>query len=69
MNMTNEEVLSATKHLIGTRYTAAVKTYITELTGRSRVTGPGEITTKEYDLTRVAVVTDDAGMITAIQFG
>ncbi|HEX8596289.1 MAG TPA: hypothetical protein VF682_23845 [Pseudomonas sp.] len=67
--MTNEEFLQATSHLIGTRYVAAVKTYITELTGRTRVSGPNEITTKEFDLSRVTVVTDGAGIITQFHFG
>jgi hypothetical protein len=67
--MTNEEVLQHTKHLIGTRYVAAVKAYITELTGRDRVHGPGEITTREFDLNRVSVDADNQGIITAISFG
>lgn len=67
--MTNDEVLNQTKHLIGTRYVAAVKTYITELTGRTRVTGPGEVTTREFDLNRVGVNTDDEGIISGVSFG
>lgn len=67
--MTNDEVLQQTKHLIGTRYVAAVKAYIIEVTGRNRVHGPGEVTTREFDVNRVGVVADNQGIITAISFG
>ncbi len=67
--MTNDEVLQHTQHLIGTPYAAAVKVSIAELTGRHRILGPGEISTKEYDTDRITVVTDDAGIITAFNFG
>ncbi len=69
MKMTNDEVLQHTKHLIGTVYVAAVKASISELTGRTRVVGPNEIATREYDTNRITVVTDDAGVITAFSFG
>ena len=67
--MTNDQVLQSTQHLIGTPYVAAVKAYITELTGRDRVVGPNDISTKEYDLDRVGVAADGAGIISAIHFG
>jgi hypothetical protein len=69
MKMTNDEILQQTKHLIGTRYTESVKAYITELTGRNRVHGPGEVITREFDVNRVGVVADNDGIITAISFG
>lgn len=67
--MTNEQIECTLKHLIGTQYTAALKAYITETTGRARVVGPNEITTREYDLQRVNVRADSHNVITGFSFG
>ena len=66
--MSNEVVLQQLQHLIGTRYVPTVKAYISELTGRDRVVGPGEVTTREFDVNRVNIEADGAGIITAFHF-
>jgi hypothetical protein len=67
--MTNEQVLDALRPLIGTCYVVSVKACITELTGRNRVVGVGEISTKELDPNRINIVGDDNGRITGFHFG
>lgn len=47
--MNNEQVSQLISHLIGTRYVPSVKAYISELTGRTRVVGVNEVSTKEFD--------------------
>lgn len=67
--MTNDEVFQQTKHLIGTRYVAAVKPYISELTGRNLVVASGDIVTLNIDSSRVTVERDGDDTITGISFG
>ena len=67
--MTNEEVLVALTDLIGTPYGEDTKRRITECTARARVVGPQDITTKEFDETRVQVITGGNGLIEAFRFG
>ena len=66
--MTNEDVLLQLQHLIGTPYTPAVKAYITEVTGRPRVVGPRDPSTREIDRNRINIAVDDADLITAFHF-
>ncbi|POA22666.1 hypothetical protein C1886_00085 [Pseudomonas sp. FW300-N1A1] len=67
--MTNDEVLQQLQHLIGSRYVATVKAYISELTGRARVVGINDISTKELDPDRIRLLGDDAGAIRSVSFG
>ncbi|MCE5975837.1 hypothetical protein [Pseudomonas sp. JR33AA] len=53
--MTNEEVLQALAHLVGTPYAPALKDTIRTLTGRPRVVGPNEICTREHDVERIQI--------------
>lgn len=62
MNKTNEEVLVILADLIGTPYTPEVKARIIECTGRSRVVGPHEVSTKEFDASRINVMTGGNGI-------
>ena len=66
--MNNEEVLQLIKHLIGTRYVPSVKAYITELTGRDRVVGVNEASTKEIDPNRIQIRGDEKLCIVDFQF-
>lgn len=66
--MNNEEVLQLIKHLIGTRYVPSVKAYITELTGRDRVVGVNEASTKEIDPNRIHIRGDEKLCIVDFQF-
>ncbi len=67
--MTNEEVLQTLQPLIGTPYEPSVKARITELTGRLRVAGPHELMTREHDMQRITLVTDDEEVIQGFRFG
>ncbi|WNW12731.1 hypothetical protein RRX38_16765 [Pseudomonas sp. DTU_2021_1001937_2_SI_NGA_ILE_001] len=67
--MNNDEIIQALQYLIGSRYVPAARAYIGELTGRDRVHGPRDITTREYDLNRITVQTDDKDVITGFSFG
>jgi hypothetical protein len=75
MNMTNEEVLNATKHLIGTRYVHAVKGYIGELVSRT-VEGslgidsspPFHPNHPDTSVPSIWVVVDDLGIIHGFRF-
>ncbi|WP_166360916.1 hypothetical protein [Pseudomonas akapageensis] len=67
--MTNEDVLQKIQHLVCSPYVFSVKAYITELTGRTRVVGPNEISTKELDLNRIHISANDEGIITSFSFG
>lgn len=67
--MTNEEVLVAIAGLIGTAYSEDTKRRITECTARARVVGPHDITTKEFDESRVQVITGGNGLIEGFRFG
>ncbi|AGZ37781.1 hypothetical protein C4Q28_01600 [Pseudomonas sp. SWI6] len=66
--MNNEEVLQALAHLIGTPYEPSIKDAITAITGRPRVVGPNEITTREYDINRVHIKTDAHAVIQGFRF-
>lgn len=67
--MTNEQITQALQHLIGSHYVPAVKAYVSELTGRARVLGPGDVSTREFDLNRVQVNADQTGLISSFTFG
>ncbi|MDE1168652.1 MAG: hypothetical protein PW845_25540 [Pseudomonas sp.] len=67
--MTNDEALAALGHLIGSRYVPSIKSYISELTQRPRIVGPNEMSTKEYDTTRIHIAADAAGTIVSFHFG
>ncbi|MBX8521208.1 hypothetical protein K5D33_04675 [Pseudomonas cichorii] len=67
--MTNEQITQALQYLIGTRYLPSLKAYISELTDRARVLGPGDFSTREFDLNRVQINTDQAGLISSFTFG
>ncbi|MGF6592479.1 I78 family peptidase inhibitor [Pseudomonas sp. 2835] len=66
--MTNEEVLHHINHLVGTRYVPSAKAYISEMTGRARVVGAGEFSTREYDPSRIQVIANDEGIIQSFHF-
>ncbi|CAK9892177.1 MULTISPECIES: hypothetical protein [Pseudomonas] len=66
--MTNEEALQQINHLVGTRYVPAAKAYISELTGRARVVGAREFSTREYDSSRIHVIANDDGVIQSFHF-
>jgi len=68
LNMTNEEVLQAIAHLIGTPYEPSVKDTITAITGRDRVVGPGEASTREYDSNSIHIITDANRLIESFSF-
>ncbi|SOB51344.1 hypothetical protein [Pseudomonas lundensis] len=67
--MNNEQVSQLIRHLIGTRYVPSVKAYISELTGRTRVVGVNEVSTKEFDTDRINIKADDNNCIVSFQFG
>ncbi|UVJ43928.1 hypothetical protein NVV94_26005 [Pseudomonas sp. LS1212] len=67
--MTNDDVLQKIQHLIGSPYVFSVKAYITELTGRTRVVGPNEVSTKELDLNRIHIIANDESTIKSFNFG
>lgn len=67
--MTNDEITQTLQFLTGSRYVPAVRGYISELTGRPRVHGPRDITTKEYDLDRITVRCDANEGIIGFSFG
>ncbi|WP_277961503.1 I78 family peptidase inhibitor [Pseudomonas sp. RIT-To-2] len=67
--MTNDQVIAAIAHLVGTQYEPGVKAQITQLTERARVVGPNEMSTREYDLNRVHIVANATGTIEAFTFG
>ncbi|WP_110969766.1 I78 family peptidase inhibitor [Pseudomonas huaxiensis] len=66
--MTNEEVLVALADLIGTPYTPEVKARIIECTARRRVVGPDEVSTKEFDDSRINVMAGGDGLISGFHF-
>lgn len=67
--MTNDEVQMTLAKLIGMPYTEAVKAQIRDLTGRARVVGPTDISTMEYDESRIHVVAGGNGVISGFRFG
>ena len=67
--MNNEEIIKLLGYLIGTRYVPTVKAYISELTGRTRVVGVNEISTKEWDERRIHLIGDANNCIVPIHFG
>jgi len=66
--MNNDEVLQTLAHLIGTPYEPSVKETITKITGRSRVVGPNEGSTLEYDIDRIHIRTDANQLIQGFDF-
>ncbi|WP_336332233.1 hypothetical protein [Pseudomonas putida] len=66
--MTNEEVLQTLAHLVGTTYAPALKGTICALTGRTRVVGPNEICTLEYDVERIQIKADANLLIQGFDF-
>lgn len=66
--MNNEQVLQALAHLIGTPYEPSVKATISEITGRARVVGPREMSTKEYDVERIHINADANSLIQSFSF-
>ena len=67
--MNNDEALQLIKHLIGTRYVPSVKAYISEITGRTRVVGVNEASTKELDQNRIHLIGDANDCIVSFTFG
>ena len=66
--MSNEEIVHALQHLIGMPYEASIKTNITQVTGRTRVVGPNEMCTREFDPERVHVRVDASGAVSGFAF-
>ncbi|MBF8673083.1 hypothetical protein IRZ53_01800 [Pseudomonas fulva] len=66
--MTNEEVLQTLAHLVGTAYEPAIKQTICTLTGRTRVLGPHDISTFEYDANRIHIKVDAEARIKGFSF-
>ncbi|MFV3381889.1 MULTISPECIES: I78 family peptidase inhibitor [Pseudomonas] len=66
--MTNEEVLQALSHLIGSRYAPSIKDEISAITLRPRVVGPGEMSTREFDPMRIHIQADANGIIEGFAF-
>ncbi|MNH30976.1 Peptidase inhibitor I78 family protein [compost metagenome] len=66
--MNNEQVLQALSHLLGTPYSASVKATVMQLSGRQRVVGAGELSTKEFDINRIHIIADAGGVITGFSF-
>lgn len=67
--MNNEEILKLLGYLIGSRYVPSVKAYISELTGRTRVVGVDDISTKEWDEKRIHLIGDANNCIASFHFG
>lgn len=67
--MNNEQALQALAHLIGTPYEPSAKATISEITGRARVVGPNDMSTKEYDINRIQINTDANSLIQGFSFG
>ncbi|MNM25972.1 hypothetical protein D3C76_753780 [compost metagenome] len=68
ISMTNEEVLQTLAHLVGTRYVPELKGTICALTGRTRVVGPNEMSTRDYDAARIQIKADADLMIQSFAF-
>lgn len=66
--MTNEEVLQTLAHLVGTRYVPELKGTICALSGRTRVVGPNEMSTRDYDAERIQIKADADLMIQSFAF-
>ncbi|MBF8742277.1 I78 family peptidase inhibitor [Pseudomonas guariconensis] len=66
--MTNEEVVHELQYLIGLPYEGSIKTAITQATGRTRVVGPNEMSTREFDPERVHVRVDASGAVSGFAF-
>lgn len=66
--MTNEEVLQALSHLLGSRYAPSIKDEISAITLRSRVVGPSEMSTHEFDPMRIHIQADAKGIIEGFAF-
>jgi Peptidase inhibitor I78 family len=66
--MTNEEIIERYAHLIGTPYEESLKATIGVETGRTRVVGPNDIGTKEYDPQRIHIRVDGNGNVQGFAF-
>ncbi|MDI9776968.1 MULTISPECIES: hypothetical protein [Pseudomonas] len=66
--MNNDEVLQTLAHLIGTPYEPSVKEIIRELTGRTRIVGPNEFSTRDFDSNRIHIRADANQLITGFAF-
>ncbi|WP_263261920.1 I78 family peptidase inhibitor [Pseudomonas sp. RIT-PI-S] len=66
--MTNEQIIETLQPFVGTPYAPGVKAAIGDLTGRSRVVGPREFTTREFDPQRIHILVDASGTITGFTF-
>ena len=67
--MTNEEIQKILQTLIGTTYEPGIKETIKARTGRSRVLGPQDIATREFDVQRIQVIVDETDVIKGFSFG
>lgn len=67
--MTNEQVQQRLRHLVGSRYVASVKRYITELTERMQVFGPRDLVSREWNPERITIRVNEAGNIESFSFG
>ncbi|WP_129973034.1 MULTISPECIES: I78 family peptidase inhibitor [unclassified Pseudomonas] len=67
--MTNEQVQQRIRHLVGSRYVASVKRYITELTERMQVFGPRDLVSREWNRERIVIGVNEAGNIESFNFG
>jgi hypothetical protein len=66
--MTNEEIVQALQHLIGTYYVDGVKAQITAITGRTLVAAPNDAVTKDFNPQRIRIRLDEDGAITGFAF-
>lgn len=66
--MNNDEIIQLLGYLIGSRYVPSVKAYISELTGRTRIVGVNEPSTREFDSNRIHLIGDDNGCIVSFRF-
>ncbi|MGO3983649.1 hypothetical protein ABI582_04615 [Pseudomonas sp. SAS7] len=66
--MTDEQILQLMKSIIGTRFSAAVKVNIEDLTQRP-VIGPGDLSTRELNPNRITLRTNAQGVIEGCSFG
>lgn len=67
--MTNEEVIQALQDLIGKTYAPHMRAQISQRTGRDRVHGPQDITSREFDTSRITIKTDADGNVSGFSFG
>ena len=68
ITMTNDDVKQALAHLVGATYVPELKDTICAITGRSRVVGPTDMCTREFDPTRIQIRTDANQVIQGFEF-